>query len=257
MSGGTMHYVLVEGDRHRVWRRCRGARSLFGDLLWGPDRTVAFIQEQEGGAPDSWPESIRCEGVVLVDVRRRRMLVYTDRMDWTIPELRKWLKVLRARWKRWEVAWAPRGGYEVMDYLGLPYGTAAAPWPLRRQWAQAPAEADDLSIVASNLIAVRNGRLSFCGSWCCGLEEPLLAGPGALMAEQDEAVPFAVLEAVPWNGAYVDAEHRRLHWWAVDCRLGLGDLERAWPGWTLRDHGDAYEEVAALIGPELLIDVMA
>ena len=28
-----------------------------------------------------------------------------------------------------------------------------------------------------------------------------------------------------------------------------------WPGWELTDHGDAFEEVAALVGPELLLDV--
>lgn len=260
MSGGHVHYVIVEGGRHQVWSRHRGCRSLFDDLLAGPDGAVAFVREQEGGTPDFWMNALWWNGLVLIDLPRRRLMVYNDRMDWSIPELRAWLRLMRRRWNRWEVTWAPRGLFEAMEYLGLPYATVpdldrpAA--PLRRQWAMPPTEDDDLGFVARCLIATRGERLSFGGMWTCGLDEPLLAGPEALLAEQEEALPFAALDAVPWNGAYVDAPARRLDWWAIDCPLDLRELERRWAGWTLTDHGDAYEKVAALIGPELVIDVV-
>ncbi|GAA1784486.1 hypothetical protein GCM10009735_14460 [Actinomadura chokoriensis] len=39
-----------------------------------------------------------------------------------------------------------------------------------------------------------------------------------------------------------------------DTQPARGDGVPRWRGWTLTDHGDAYEEVAALIGPELRIE---
>ncbi|MFI6710074.1 hypothetical protein ACIBF7_26800 [Nonomuraea sp. NPDC050478] len=264
MSGGHAHYVIVDGSGHRVWSRDRAAETLYHDLLRGPDRVIAFIREQRGGHRDHWMNSIWWQGVALLDLPARRLLVHTD--QWipgpdrhtSVLEVRAWLRLVAALWPGWTVTWAARGLHQVMDYLALPYDTVLyldeTPAP-RARWAQAPAE-DDLSAVADVLIAARDGeRLSFGGWWAAGLAEPLLAGPGVLLTPQEEAVPFAALENVPWNGLYVDAPGRRLDWWSLDCSLDPRDLPARWPGWELTDHGDAFEEVAALIGPELLLDV--
>jgi hypothetical protein len=265
MGGGHAHYVIVDGRRHRVWSRRHGARTLFHDVMWGPERTIDFIQAQSGGTSDAWMNSVWWEGVALLDVRRRRMLVHTRqdvagrRRDTSVLEIRAWLRITRALWPRWEVSWAARELFEVMDHLGLPYDTVLyldePPPPLRAQWALPPTEDDDLSQVAPTLVAVRDaaGRLSFSGLWGAAMDGPLLAGPDTMLTPQDESVPFAALESVPRNGAYIDATARTLHWWSLDCPHAPRTAARTWAGWSLVDHGDAFEEVADLIGPELLL----
>ncbi|MFC5754736.1 hypothetical protein [Actinomadura rugatobispora] len=265
MGGGHAHYVIVDGKELGVWWRRRGAHTLFHDVMWGPDRTIDFIRSQSGGTSASWMNSVWWEGVALLDLRRRRMLVHSGQdvagpqRDTSVLEIRAWLRVAHALWPRWTVTWAARELFEVMDYLGLPYDTVLyldePPRPQRVQWALPPAEDDDLSCVALTLVAVRDasGRLSFSGLWCDGMEGPLLAGPEIMLVPQEESVPFAALESVPRNGVYIDATTRRLDWWSLDAPHDPRTAARTWTGWTLIDHGDAFEEVIDLIGPEILL----
>ncbi|WP_157419683.1 hypothetical protein [Actinomadura kijaniata] len=266
MGGGHAHYVILDRDGPRVWSRDRGAHSLLGDLLNGPERTVAFIRDQRGGTPDFWMNAVWWTGFALLDLRRRLLLVHTVEdipgyePGTSVLEIRAWLELAENAWPRWRVAWATRGLYEVMDRLGLPYDTVRYlddPLSLPAgQWASAPVDDDDPSTVAGTVIAVRDatGRLSFGGWWGGCLAEPLMAGPAPLLTPQDEATPCAVLAAVPRGGALLDARERRLDWWSVDCPMDLRRLDDAWRGWTLTDHGDAFEEVAALTGPDLLLE---
>ncbi|MFC9975465.1 hypothetical protein ACFVH6_31700 [Spirillospora sp. NPDC127200] len=269
MSGGHAHYVIVDRDGHRVWYRHRGACDLFRDLLLGPERMASLIRAQDGGSPDDWMNSVWWQGVALLDLRRRLLLVHTDQEmsgldgDTSVPQIRAWLGLVGSRWPGWRVAWAARGLFEVMDYLGLPYDTVRylddPPPPVRGQWAYEVADEDDPTVVAHALVAVRDasGRLSFAGWWGDHLGPLLLAGPEPLLVPQDRASEFAVLEGVPYSGLLLDARERRADWWSVDCPHDSRLPPARWPGWTLTDHGDAYEEVAALIGPEVLIDALS
>lgn len=266
MGGGHAHYVIVDSAGHRVWSRHRGALTLYHDLLKGPERMIAFVHDQEGGHRDFWMNSIWWQGVTLLDLRERRLLVHTDQhipgrhRRTSVLEIRAWLRLVAARWPGWQVTWASRGLHHIMDYLDMPYDTVLyldEPLDLPARWAQAPTEDDDLSLVAQAVIAIRDfdERLSFCGWWATGLDTPLLAGPEKLLSPQSETVPFAALDAIPWSGVYLDAPNRTLDWWALDCSLDLRELAARWSGWRLTDHGDRFEEVATLVGPELLLDV--
>ncbi|MQY03486.1 hypothetical protein [Actinomadura macrotermitis] len=264
MSGGHAHYVIVDANGYRVWSGHRGAHSIQHDVLWGPERTVGFIERQDGGTPDHWMNSVWWQGAVLVDLRKRHLLVYSQLFIeceplGSIPELRFWLRILREMWPRWQVTWATRGLYEVMDYLGLPYSTVMyldEPSELTDQWGFEPMLEVDLPESSADLLAIRDaaGRLSFTGGWEGDLGPYLLAGPEALLVPQDRAMPSANMIEVPWSGLYMDAPARRADWWSIDCGLDPRRLPAIWPGWTLTDHGDDYETVAELIGPELLIE---
>jgi hypothetical protein len=261
MSGGHAHYVIADRDGHRVWSRIRGAYTLWHDVLRGPDATIGFIRDQKGGTADFWMNSVWWNAVLLLDLPRRTMLVHVmdDVRDPSIPEIRVWLRVVRALWPGWEVTWATRSLHAVMEYLGLPYGTVTylddPPFPQRPQWGGAPVEDEDLSVVAETLVAVRTeSGVGFAGDWGQRMSDVLLAGPDVLLVPQREATASAAMEAVPNNGLLVDAPNRRADWWASDLPIGADALPGPWQGWTLTDHGDAYEEVAALIGPELLIE---
>ncbi|MGW4408224.1 hypothetical protein ACWEJ6_29625 [Nonomuraea sp. NPDC004702] len=261
------HYVIVDAGGHRVWSRWGGAGTFYGDLLRGPDRLAAFVREQEHGHALGWGDAVRWQAVAVLDVSRRLLLVHCSLEIrgpvWrtSVPEIRAWLGLLAARWPGWTVKWAARGLHEVMEHLGLGYDTVAGlddpPAPLPPQWGQGPAEDDDLSVVADTLVAVRDttGRLSFAGWWGTGLARVLLAGPAALLSPQERATPFAALEAVPWNGVHLDAAARTLDWWSLDCSLPPSRPAERWPGWRLTCHQDAFEEVAALAAPELLLDL--
>jgi hypothetical protein len=261
VSGGHAHYVVVDRGGYRVWSRHRGAYTLWHDVLRGPDGTIAFIGEQKGGTADFWMNSVWWNAVLLLDLPRRRMLVHImdDVRDPSIPEIRAWLGIVRALWPGWEVGWATRSLHEVMEYLGLGYDTVLylddPPMPLPAEWAGAPMEDDDLSTVAETLVAVRTeAGLAFAGEWGHRASDILLAGPDVLLAPQPEAIPCAVLESIPNNGLYVDVPNRRVDWWASDLPMSADALPGPWLGWTLTDHGDAYEEVAPLIGPDLCIE---
>ncbi|WP_449061904.1 hypothetical protein [Planomonospora algeriensis] len=265
MSAGNAHYVVVDRGGHRVWSRRGAAATFHRDLLWGPERTLDFIRRQQGGHAAFWMNSVWWRAVALLDLHERRLLVHTEHEIAGYPgtglrEVRAWLRIMAALWPGWTVTWVPRGLYQVMEYLGLPYDTVRyldePPSPLAGQWALPPAEEDDLARVAPTLVAVRDGdgRLSFGGCWASGLAEALLAGPAVLASAQEEATGFAALESVPWSGAFLDVPGRRLDWWSLDCLLDPAWPAHHWRGWTLTDHGDAFEEVAALIGPELLLD---
>ncbi|MBG0826353.1 hypothetical protein HS041_00965 [Planomonospora sp. ID67723] len=79
-------------------------------------------------------------------------------------------------------------------------------------------------------------------------------GTATLSSRQEEATGSAVLESIPWSGAFLDVPGRRLDWWSLDCLLDPEWPAHLWRDWRLTDHGDAFEEVAALVGPELLLD---
>jgi hypothetical protein len=266
MSGGHAHYVIVDDAGHRVWSRNRGARTLYHDVLTGPDHMIAFVHDQEGGHHDFWMNAVWWQGVALLDLPERHLLVHTvehipgrDRRT-SLLEVRAWLRLVVSAWPGWRVTWASRGLHEIMDHLGLPYDTVlylGESLDLPPAWALALTEDDDLSIVAEAVIAVRgdDGRLSFGGVWSTGLDVPLLAGPERLLSPQDEAWPFAALDAVPWSGAYVDAPNRTLDWWSLDCSLDPRELAARWAGWRLTSHEDRFEDVARLVGPELVLDV--
>ncbi|MEV0614680.1 hypothetical protein AB0I81_15225 [Nonomuraea sp. NPDC050404] len=266
MSGGHAHYVIVDGAGHRVWSRHRGALSLYQDVLKGPERMIAFIHEQEGGHRDFWMNSVWWQGVALLDLRERHLLVHTDQemaeygRPTSVFEIRAWLRLVASAWPGWRVTWASRGLHQVMEHLGLPYDTVLylddPPPELPTGWAQAPTEDNDLSRVAEVVIAVRDagGALSFSGWWATGLDTPLLAGPDRLLSPKDEAVPFAALDAVPWSGVYLDAQNRTLDYWSLDCPLDLRELAGRWSGWRLTGHGDRFEDVLPLIGPEIVLD---
>ncbi|WP_067471694.1 hypothetical protein [Actinomadura hibisca] len=266
MSGGHAHYVIIDGDNHQVWTRDRGASGLFRDLLPGPEAAISFIRAQEGGTPNRWMNSVWWEGVALLDLRRRLLLVHTNQempgleSDTSVPQIRAWLNLVGACWPGWRVKWASRGLFEVMDYLELPYSTVLylddPPSPLHEQWAYEVVDDEDPTAMAHALVTIRSApeRLSFAGWWGDELGPLLLAGPDPLLVPQDEASTFAVLDGVPYSGLLLDVPERRADWWSIDCLHDPRLLPARWPGWTLTDHGDAYEEVAALIGPELLID---
>ncbi|MFI6582649.1 hypothetical protein [Embleya sp. NPDC050493] len=267
MGGGHAHHVIVDRGGHRVWSQERGAWRLYADLLRGPVEFPRFVRTLPGGTPDFWMNSVRWQGVVLVDLPRRRLFVHSTAeiapnfgAPCDLPEIRAWLGMLRQAWSGWEVAWIARGLYEVMDRLGLPYPTVAylddPPRGLARQWALAPTEDDDPGRVGRVLCAVRSrdGALSFAGSWARDMADHLCAGPDAHLRSQHDVADFTVLESVPWSGLHLDAPNRRLDWWSLDTPLDPARLPQAWEGWTLTDHGDAYEDVVRLIGPELLID---
>ncbi|RFU40844.1 hypothetical protein DZF91_15035 [Actinomadura logoneensis] len=94
----------------------------------------------------------------------------------------------------------------------------------------------------------------FAGRWSPGLEQVLLAGPGVVLAERHRGQQSAVLEAIPWSGICMDVPRRRLDWWSLECAIEVEAVNARWPGWTLTDHGDRFEDVTPLAGPELLID---
>ncbi|MGI5162821.1 hypothetical protein ACQEU3_00480 [Spirillospora sp. CA-253888] len=114
MGGGHAHYVIMDGDGHRVWSRRRGAYDIFRDLTLGPERMVSFIRAQDGGTPDDWMNSVWWEGAVLLDLRRRLLLVHTNQempglpCDTSIPHIRAWLGLVGSRWPGWRVTWAAR-----------------------------------------------------------------------------------------------------------------------------------------------------
>lgn len=261
MGIGHAHYVIAERGGHRVWSRHRGAATFHRDLLRGPDDLIAFVRDQE---ETGWMNAVWWQAVAVLDVPRRLLLVHCDLEipcpEWrtSLLEIRAWLELVAARWPGWTVTWATRRLHQVMDHLGLGYDTvghlADPPSPLPAQWGQDPE--DDDGVAADTLVAVRDARgsLSFTGRWVSDLADVLLAGPGVLLVPQERAAPFAIPGAVPWSGVHLDAVSRTLDWWSLHCSLPLPLLAARWPGWTVTGHGDAYEEVAALIGPELLLD---
>ncbi|MEU8122114.1 hypothetical protein AB0C21_25695 [Spirillospora sp. NPDC049024] len=262
MTGGHAHYVIVDRTGHRVWSRHRGAYTLWHDVLAGPERTVEFVRAQDGGTPDFWMNSVWWNGVLMLDLRHRRMLVhiFDDLRDPDVVALRAWLGIVRALWPGWDVTWATRSLHEVMEYLGLPYDTVLylddPPHPPGEQWGWPPEDDEEPSTRPETLIAVRDatGALALNGDWALRLSDYLLAGPDVLLLPQEAATRSAALGAVPNSGLYLDAVKRRADWWSTDLPLDPRRLPALWQGWTLTDHGDAYEDVAALVGPNLLLE---
>ncbi|MCP2342219.1 hypothetical protein [Actinomadura rupiterrae] len=250
--------MTVQEDGYRVVGRRRGTRSLFWELLAGPE---GFDAE---GEECGWVNAIWWNGVVLLDERHRLLLVHLaddppfPRGD--LLEVRAWLEAVAARWPRWRVEWAARGLRQVLDYLRLPYDAVPdledVSQPVRAGWADSPTEDDDFGRVAPVLVAVGEGDTGdwFAGYWAPGLEQILLAGPDVVVGERHQGQRSAVLEAVPWSGVYVDVPGQRLDWWSLQCGTEAPAVAARWPGWTLTDHGDRFEDVADLIGSELCID---
>jgi hypothetical protein len=115
--GHRANYVLRERGQAAIHYSQWGAVGLPQDLLAGPDAFIAMVRDCR--VEDRLMDSIFAEGVALVDLDRRELLVWAGKvLRYMVAPRSAWLELVRASWPGWRVEWSRRGVVGVAAALG-------------------------------------------------------------------------------------------------------------------------------------------
>ena len=74
--GQRANLVLVEDGKYQLFYSHWCANTLPRDLFWGPEHAVAFIRLQRAVDESGWLDDVWAEGGALLDLDRKRCLLY-------------------------------------------------------------------------------------------------------------------------------------------------------------------------------------
>ncbi|HEY9717223.1 MAG TPA: hypothetical protein V6C69_07135 [Trichormus sp.] len=221
-----------------------GGQYIEGDMLWGPDVVIPFIQALEKGASEEiLLDTTWCEGCAVVDIPKNRFLVFGGETIGRDPLLRNlWMKIAKAGWEGWTVDWAYHGIADMADALGVP-----------RQKVLTKLNADKFDPTKLYACHTQGGArmlLSFRDTDGSlkhfGFDAPVeyyFAGGEALVGCLNRCKPYSIdpLAAgqnLPEDAIYIDAQARKI---VVTVAPVFGNYDprltdliaSGWPGWSV------------------------
>jgi len=252
--------VVRVGQEGRAFFHARtGAQDLAERLFWGPDGVETLLETTPRFALEELGAQV--DGGAIVDDSQRSLRVWSagdEQHD--VPARRVLLDMMATTWRGWDLDWVGVDGLRehLIDALGwdetdawrvfsttdAPPGTHAGPPPGNLSW---------LTSVLS--VRHRDGALRF---YTADLDEdpplaplarlegrwyrPALRGPTELdLSGRDH----------PWSGTHVDLPGKTVDYWTACLRRVTDDVSALFPGFTVTDHGDRFEQQLRLCGSRL------
>jgi hypothetical protein len=250
--GYRAHYVIVDERKWSLYANDWGALTLARDVFEGPEAALRGFIAQPACAPGDWLDAVRCDGAVLIDLSRKRLLFFCTSLlcpELFLPATRRiYFEMLRARWPGWEIAWAYEGLFDLADAIGLPRSSVFYPFEPKEAPLELVVNADEpwtlVSILSPDVAPAHYPLYHPLG-------EILRCGPGLLerLAPLDSRATIALDEPVFEGGAVVDLGAHTVDYWRVaehepGVRTIIADR---WPGWSGVFHEDAFEGHSARV----------
>ncbi|MGK5630319.1 hypothetical protein [Streptomyces sp. URMC 123] len=241
MSDWAMYVVVPEDGAHEVYEARFGAVGLDLDLLAGPDVVLPLIRARPR-VEGPWRGEAMCEAAVLIDLRRKALLLFA----WEGPITRMrhraatW-ELLRTAWPDWELRWTYDGPAALLARLGL--DPEAVRDRDRFTCPEFPLEADDEELSERDpLVRVVTVGANRCHLFSAVNDHPITEGPALL--ERLAAAPRyeGVCRIAADSGLHLDPERRRVGWWLLNSLAGAYDMASRWPGWTVTFWEDRWGE---------------
>jgi len=275
MSHCANYLVAINGE---VWAATSrwGALSLLSGMFSGPDGTLDWLLPTLAPPDDgdaTLYDEVMCEGAVLIDADRSRLLVWVGTTIENEPALRRpYVRLLGVSWPDWQVSWAAGGWPEIAREADLevsddslrsrrPDRLPAQPVPLRGWKPSRYSRITTLLTIRDSAEAVDHPALERAPSLLA--LGPALIGLAAALPTIDTVLrtsPGLVSLGVALRGAeaglLVDVPSSAVYYWMVDVEPSwLPEmLNAAWPGWSSRRLAGGLVEHVELCGhdPELV-----
>ena len=241
--GSRAHYVVVTADGWELYYSHWGATTILRDLVWSPEIALAFIRSQAACSRDDWMDDVWCEAAALVDVHRRKLLVFGGERE--LAERRLWLGLMERTWANWGIRWADEGLGEVVDYLGVDRATVRGRRvPERVELGWDVLDGVDWSIA---VVSLHTGGVLRVHQSPNSIDELLMVGPRLLELASDPH-PAITLSSMPTGGAHIDLDRRSLLWWSEACVMDMPEaVARAWSDFAVTFTGHQYELQLAVV----------
>ncbi|MFF8190906.1 hypothetical protein ACF05L_08475 [Streptomyces bobili] len=227
---------------HEVYEARFGAVGLDLDLLAGPDVVLPAVRARTR-VEGHWRDDGVCEAAVLLDLRRRILLLFAS--EGPVTQLRHravTLRRLALAWPGWEPRWAYDGLAGLRVHLGL--DPDAVRERDARVFPETPLEHDDEEVRERDPYL----RIVTVGEHRCHLltavnDHPVTEG-AALLDRLAGAPRHGRCRAAVQSGLHIDPARRRIGWWLLGAVPRAGETAARWPGWTVGFWADRWTEHA-------------
>jgi hypothetical protein len=241
--GSRANLVLVENGAHRLFYSHWAANTLDRDLFWGPEHVRQFMLIQREVSPDDWLGESWAEGGALLDLDRRRFMLFGgEDIRWDIQLRRIYLGLLRQVWDGWETAWADDGIAALASYVGhtLPFTPSR---PVIKTFDPPLDPNGEHRGIFSVLWRPEDLRFYSVRFWS---RHCLLAGPSFLEALRQEPGQATMLLGddvgnFPQGGCHIDIARNSLDFWDACFPNAAKHVAAYWPGWAAGWHKDRFE----------------
>ncbi|OWR30752.1 hypothetical protein CDO73_09170 [Saccharibacillus sp. O23] len=255
--GHRANLVIVREGNYELYYNHWCAITMPEDLFWGEHEGLRFIEMQKRVGPQEWLDDVWAEGGALMDLDRRRLLLFGgENIKYDILLQRLYLKLTAFTWPGWDVQWAYEGIAELANAAGYPGERLRERQTGKRSVpAIEPLDNPEWATVA---ISVRHadGTLriyasdTFTESFLEGGPEPLLhADPALAYSELDWNT---LTDSFPTAGLHLDEVERRMEFWRANPDTFF-EPEPVWSGWEVSDLRDGYERQLELTEGRLLL----
>lgn len=243
--GHRANLVIVREGHYELYYNHWCAITMPEDLFWGEREGLRFIEMQKRVGPQEWLDDVWAEGGALMDLDRRRLLLFGgEDIQYDILLQRLYLKLMAFTWPGWDVQWAYEGIVELANAAGYPGETLRERQTGNRSVPVIePLDNPEWATVA---LSVRHadGTLRIYASDTFP-ESFLEGGPGPLL-RADPALAYsemdwnALTDSFPTAGLHLDEAERRMEFWRANPDMFF-ESEPAWTGWACTDLRDRYE----------------
>ncbi|WP_033341513.1 hypothetical protein [Catenuloplanes japonicus] len=236
--GSHCNYAVIRGGVAQRYSQKSG-EGLDHYFALGPELVLRWMDRlgtdyQRGW----WAEDPICEGAVVVDADRRRLLLYTSLPAFGLAARFAYraalLDAYARTWAGWEVVWNYEGAAAFATAIGedpavvrSPPGFYGTLHPYPDDAKLFPDEIRSIVTVGDHGYALNHDTM-----------DPWLLGP-ALIGLLDAEPRVTAATSMPVSGLHLDPERRRAGIWSIEAYKGLTEWwPERWPGWELELWGD-------------------
>jgi hypothetical protein len=116
--GNRANFVVVQYQDWQLYYSHWAGFRILDALIGGPELALRYAQSLRQCAKDQWVDPLWADGGAIVDLDRRRVLIFGDELMVDMDERRALMNVLAAVWPDYSICWAYDGTAELAGYVG-------------------------------------------------------------------------------------------------------------------------------------------
>ena len=260
--GHRANLILVNETGYEIYYCHWCALTLDEAVFWGPEFALHYVKQMQLQEKDGWQDSVWAEGGVLIDIYRKKMLLFGgEDIQWNVPLRHAYLELLHLMWEGWTIEWAHERVLSLADYVGYPQE--------RVYWKDdSERKPVELQVLPKNEppLTIVSIRLSNGDIWIIPIGNSLIdtlrfgkSLVSVLKTECKEGDYASVYTTTGKNGyldggLHIDEEEQTIHFWTV-YQIRLADeVQSIWKGWKLEWLKDDYKAHTTLTDGQFIFE---
>lgn len=253
--------IIAENEKYEIYYDHWCANTLDSYLFWGPEEAVSFIRKHD---PEKgyWLNDVWCEGAVLVDLDKKKLLFFGgEDITYEIPLRRVYLELLAEMWKGYEINWAYHGITDLARYAGYDWKSLMDKSKREECKIINSFDSDSGGFYITGVFSITDknnirkvfplysydNRLIFCDNEKI-IEYVNKLGDRSKVFEEERHKDYTF----PSYGMHIDMTSKTSFFWESDTTNAdyYDNLENLWDGWEIQYFYDDYQKHAELIENE-------